>query len=86
MDRAAAGGSTSLHLEGRPFEPPQFVAGNLMLIAQEAVRTAVNHARAKTVRVGIAYAEAVDAITVTVDDDGSGFAIDAVAGGHFSAR
>jgi len=57
-----------------------------MLIAQEAVRTAVNHARAKTVRVGIAYAEAVDAITVTVDDDGSGFAIDAVAGGHFSAR
>ena len=79
----------SLHVEGRPFEPPQFVAGNLMLIAQEAVRNAINHARAKTVQVTIAYAEAADAVTVTVDDDGSGFALDEVAGvdqGHFGLQ
>lgn len=79
----------ALHVEGRPFEPPQCVAGNLMLIAQEAVRNAVNHARANSVRVDFASAEAADAVSVTVDDDGSGFALDEVAGvdhGHFGLQ
>jgi signal transduction histidine kinase len=79
----------SLHMEGQPFEPPQFVAGNLMLIAQEAVRNAINHAGAAAVRVTVAYAAGADAITVTVEDDGAGFVLDEVAGvdqGHFGLQ
>jgi signal transduction histidine kinase len=79
----------TLHTEGPPFEPPQFVAGNLMLIAQEAVRNALNHARANAVAVTILYADAADAVTVSVADDGTGFALDDVAGvdqGHFGLQ
>lgn len=83
------GVSVSLQTHGRAFEPPQFVAGNLMLIAQEAVRNAVNHAECRQVDVSLDYDEPAQAITVTIRDDGAGFLMENVAGvkqGHFGLQ
>jgi signal transduction histidine kinase len=86
---ANAPARVALHAAGAAFEPPQFVAGNLLLIVQEAVRNALNHARAERVEVTVTYDPAARAIAVAVDDDGSGFAVDEVAGveqGHFGLQ
>lgn len=83
------GVSVRLQTHGRPFEPPQFVAGNLMLIAQEAVRNAVNHAACRQVDVALDYDEPAQAITVTIRDDGAGFLMENAAGveqGHFGLQ
>lgn len=91
VDHLGANGPArvALHAAGTPFEPPQFVAGNLLLIVQEAVRNALNHARAERVDVTVTYDPAAHAVAVAVDDDGAGFAVDEVAGveqGHFGLQ
>jgi signal transduction histidine kinase len=91
VEHLGANGRTRVAVRsaGTAFEPPQFVAGNLLLIVQEAIRNAINHAQAETVDVAVTYDPAARAITVSVVDDGSGFAVDEVAGveqGHFGLQ
>lgn len=65
-------------------EVPEFVAGNLLLIVQEALHNALRHGRARHIRVH-AGAEG-GLVTVTVKDDGGGFTPGTQAGpaqGHF---
>ena len=75
--------------DGEPFEIPNFVAGNLLLVAQEAIRNAVHHGQPKTIDLLIDYDAASREVTVTVADDGSGFAVGAEVGpaqGHFGIQ
>lgn len=55
--------------------PPvaEFVAGNLLLIAQEALLNALRHAHAHTVTVSLRLDSAADTIVLGVHDDGQGF-------------
>ena len=65
---------------------PQFVAGNLLLVAQEALHNAVHHAGARQIDV-VATGDAVaGSIDLTVRDDGRGFTPGSQLGpdqGHF---
>lgn len=68
--------------------PPvaDFVAGNLLLVAQEALLNAVRHAGATSVQVNLSHDPVEDALTLVVEDDGVGFAFGAHPGpseGHF---
>jgi signal transduction histidine kinase len=72
--------------EGRPFELPQFVAGNLLLVAQEAIHNALRHAGAGVIRVIASFDGLTDTVTVRITDDGQGFTPGTQAGpdqGHF---
>lgn len=74
---------------GEPFEVANFVAGNLLLVVQEAIRNAIHHARPTVVDVRLVYDAAERRITVTVEDDGCGFTIGSEAGpaqGHFGLQ
>jgi signal transduction histidine kinase len=75
-----------VHAADQTFELPEFVAGNLLLVAQEAIRNAVHHAECATVDVGLVGDPATRTATLTVRDDGRGFDPTAVVGtaqGHF---
>lgn len=50
---------------------PDFIAGNLFLLALEAVTNALKHARAEHIRVELEFAPTV--VTLRVNDDGCGF-------------
>ena len=52
---------------------PKFVAGNLLLVAQEAIRNVVNHAECATVDIGLVGDPATRTVTLTVRNDGRGF-------------
>ena len=74
------------HTTGSPFIVPNFVAGNLLLCAQEAVNNALNHADAKSIVVTVDFDPALGRIDLSVRDDGSGFTPGAEVGpeqGHF---
>lgn len=78
-----------LDVTGRPFELPDFVAGNLLLVAQEAIRNALHHAEPSKVRVAVAFDDASRALSLTVHDDGHGFDMATAAGptqGHFGIQ
>ena len=65
-------------------EVPEFVAGNLLLIVQEALHNALRHGRAR--HIGVHAGSTGDLVTVTVKDDGAGFTPGMQAGpaqGHF---
>jgi signal transduction histidine kinase len=65
-------------------EVPEFVAGNLLLIVQEALHNALRHGRAR--HIGVHAGSTGDLVTVTVKDDGAGFTPGTQAGpaqGHF---
>ena len=71
------------------FELPEFVAGNLLLVAQEAIRNAVHHAECNTVDVRVESDAATRHVTLTVRDDGRGFDPAVAAGtaqGHFGLQ
>jgi signal transduction histidine kinase len=75
--------------DGEPFEIPNFVAGNLLLVAQEAIRNAVHHGQPKTIHLQIDYDAAAREVTMTAADDGSGFVVGAEVGpaqGHFGVQ
>jgi signal transduction histidine kinase len=68
---------------------PEFVAGNLLLVAQEAIRNAVHHAGCRAIDVTVAGDAAGRVIVLTVRDDGRGFVPAAAAGaeqGHFGLQ
>jgi len=82
-------GRVYLRIEGEPFDLPKFVAGNLLLVIQEAIRNARNHAEAARVDVVVRFNPADRSLDVTVRDDGPGFDVAAVAGpeqGHFGLQ
>jgi signal transduction histidine kinase len=62
------------------------VAGNLLLVMQEALHNALHHADPRTIAMGVAADAAARTVTATVRDDGAGFVIGSQAGptqGHF---
>ena len=73
-------------------EPPhlsEFVAGNLLLVAQEAMHNAVQHARPTTVHVEVSAQDGGTRVVLVVRDDGVGFNLDPAAGakaGHFGLQ
>jgi signal transduction histidine kinase len=69
-------------------ELPNFVAGNLLLVAQEAISNAIRHAAATAIDVDVAFA-ADGGLTLVVRDDGRGFVPGTEAGpaqGHFGLQ
>lgn len=78
-----------LRTSGRPFELPDFVTGNLLLILQEATFNAVRHGEPDAVDIDVAFDEEAATVDVTVRDDGKGFAVARQQGpdeGHFGLQ
>jgi len=76
-------------VDGNPFDVPNFVAGNLLLVIQEAIHNAMHHAAAETIDVSVVFDAATASITAEVRDDGRGFDRDTAAGpaqGHFGLQ
>lgn len=79
----------TFHSDGSSFLLPKFVAGNLLLVIQEAIRNAYSHADPSTVDLFVNYDLPARTVTVTVQDDGRGFAVGHVVGaeqGHFGLQ
>ena len=77
---------TFVHTSGNLGSVPEFVAGNLLLIVQEAVYNALRHGRPATVHVTVSDEPATQSIRVEVRDDGRGFTAGDAQGveqGHF---
>jgi signal transduction histidine kinase len=77
---------TFVHTSGNLGSVPEFVAGNLLLIVQEAVYNALRHGRPANVHVTVSDEPATQSIRVEVRDDGRGFAVgnaEGVEQGHF---
>jgi signal transduction histidine kinase len=76
----------SVRSDGTPFEVPQFVAGNLLLVAQEAIHNALRHAAAPNIDVVGTFDASSHAIDLRISDDGAGFTPGLQVGpdqGHF---
>lgn len=74
-----------------PELPPlsDFVAGNLVLLVQEAVLNALHHGHPRTIRIAAAYDAPHETIDLAIEDDGCGFDATAAAGpdqGHFGLQ
>lgn len=81
-------GAVTLAATGTPFPLPKFVAGNMLLVVQEAILNARRHARATAIDVAVHYDPAAHAVTATVRDDGVGFSGNAAGPeqGHFGLQ
>lgn len=78
----------ALETTGAAGAVPDFVAGNLLLVVQEAIYNAIRHASPTTIDVGVAFT-ADGGLTVWVRDDGAGFCVGTEAGpaqGHFGLQ
>ncbi|MSU50370.1 MAG: hypothetical protein EXS37_15005 [Opitutus sp.] len=87
-ERANAGHDAKIDVRtaGELSHVPDFVAGNLLLVAQEALHNALKHGHPRTVTLEARLAEKPEWIAVTVRDDGTGFTVGAQVGatqGHF---
>ena len=74
----------SLEVEGSPIPLPDATNRALTLVAREALRNAVAHAKPSSVRIRLSFASS--AIRLGIEDDGCGFAPAArqlAADGHF---
>lgn len=75
----------SLTGEERPL--PDFITGNLLMLAQEAITNAFKHAKPGRIDVSLAYRE--DDLVLAVSDDGAGFDTTSAAGpgdGHYGLQ
>lgn len=87
VGRVGAGHAAAVRID---FDPradalPAYVAGNLLLVIQEALHNALHHAAPETVTVRV-EADAGGGVAVDVGDDGQGFELGTQAGpreGHF---
>jgi signal transduction histidine kinase len=82
-------GQIRLHLDGESFPLPRFVAGNLLLVAQEAIRNALHHAEATSIDVKVRFDAPAHRVGLFVADDGSGFEWGTQLGperGHFGLQ
>ena len=87
-ERAGAGHDVKIdvHTAGDLAHVPDFVAGNLLLVAQEALHNALKHGHPRNVTLDVRLAEKPEWVAVTVRDDGRGFTVGAQVGatqGHF---
>jgi signal transduction histidine kinase len=87
-ERAGAGQTARIEVNTAHNLPQvsDFVAGNLLLAAQEALHNALKHGRPRTVTIEVRPAVKPDWIRVAVRDDGTGFTPGGQAGatqGHF---
>jgi signal transduction histidine kinase len=76
----------AVHSSGTAFEVPQFVAGNLLLVAQEAILNALAHADAGQIDVEADFDATTGTVQLTIVDDGRGFVPGTQLGpdqGHF---
>lgn len=72
---------------GTPHPLPEFIAGNLLLLAQEAMTNAIKHGEPRTIAVNVGYHG--DEVVLSVRDDGAGFDPGAAPGlheGHFGLQ
>jgi signal transduction histidine kinase len=88
VERMAAGHDTRIDLRFAPAADrlPPFVAGNLLLVMQEAVHNALVHAAARSIKLSVVLDEPTEKAVVSVRDDGCGFVIGGQSGptqGHF---
>ncbi len=88
VEREGAGKSEQIELmtEGDFSHVSEFVAGNLVLAAQEALRNALKHGSARVITLEARTAKSPDAISLLIRDDGVGFTPGREAGanqGHF---
>jgi signal transduction histidine kinase len=73
--------------EGEPRPLPDFVAGNLLLLAQEGITNALKHARPAEIALDLRFQPR--ALTLTIRDDGTGFDPATAEGpkdGHFGLQ
>lgn len=66
-------GHVGVQFAGEAFPLPRFVAGNLLLVVQEAVRNALHHAEATAIDVAVRFDAAGREVEASVRDDGRGF-------------
>jgi signal transduction histidine kinase len=88
IDQAAAGHDAQVSLSVAPDLPdlPPLVAGNLLLVLQEAIHNALHHATPSSVCVTVAADRAGRDVVAEVRDDGCGFTVGEQVGpaqGHF---
>ena len=88
VDREGAGKNARIELrtEGNFSHVSEFVAGNLVFAAQEALRNALKHGSPRVITLEAWTVGAPDAISLVVRDDGAGFTPGQEAGanqGHF---
>jgi signal transduction histidine kinase len=88
VDREGAGQGAriELHTEGDFSHVSEFVAGNLLFAAQEALRNALKHGAPRVVTLEARTAETPATISLAIRDDGAGFTPGQEAGanqGHF---
>jgi signal transduction histidine kinase len=79
--------TVSVETEGIVRALPDFIAGNLLLLALEAVTNALKHAEPRSILVRVAFAEKT--VALTVEDDGRGFDLAQASGpneGHFGIQ
>lgn len=61
----------AVETEGAPLALPDLVAGNLLLLAQEAMTNALKHGEPRSIVVRLVFTE--DTVRLMVEDDGRGF-------------
>ena len=88
VNRIGEGHTAEIDVEttGQFADVPDFVAGNLLLIVQEAVYNALRHGRPRSIAVLVSDHPATQSIRATVRDDGAGFPVGRQQGveqGHF---
>ena len=74
---------------GEPFDLPNFVTGNLLLIVQEAIFNALRHGDPDTVDVVVSFDPPHATVELSVHDDGAGFTLGHQLGpadGHFGLQ
>ncbi len=74
---------------GHPFELPNFVTGNLLLIVQEAIFNALRHGDPESIDVVVSFDAAHAAVELSIRDDGAGFTVGEHVGpadGHFGLQ
>ncbi|MHA3774153.1 sensor histidine kinase [Verrucomicrobiota bacterium sgz303538] len=78
---------STCEIEGDPIPLPDFIAGNLLLLAQEAVTNALKHGKPHIITVQVAFE--ADGVLLSVADDGAGFDPSRAPGlkeGHFGLQ
>lgn len=88
-DDRSMGLAVGIHVEAAEEIPhvPDFIAGNLLLIAQEAITNALKHAAPQ--HITLRLSSEADAITLVVENDGTGFDPAGAPGiqqGHFGLQ
>lgn len=62
---------TSVTVTGEERELPDFIAGHLLLLAQESMTNAIKHGYPESIHIALEFAE--DSVQLRVHDDGAGF-------------